>query len=106
MPNVRFRGALAEHSKIPIQMVPAEDESVGAGRDGGPIAPRAGESYQDVFENEFILGTPSQVADQIAELRDLGVRNLMLQNSFGGMSFDKVRRMLTQFGEEVIPLFS
>ena len=72
----------------------------------GARVPRAGESYQDVFENEFILGTPSQVADQIAELRDLGVRNLMLQNSFGGMSFDKVRRMLTQFGEEVIPLFS
>ena len=72
----------------------------------GPLAPRAGESDEDVFDNEFILGTPSQVADQIAELRDLGVRNLMLQNSFGGMSFDKVRQTLTQFGEEVIPLFS
>ncbi len=72
----------------------------------GVRAPRTSESYQDVFENEFIPGTPSQVSDQIAELHDLGVRNLMLQNSFGGMSFDSVRRMLTQFGEEVIPLFS
>ena len=72
----------------------------------GAPAPAVRESDKDVFDNEFILGTPSQVADQIAELRDLGVRNLMLQNSFGGMSFDQVRRTLTRFGEEVIPLFS
>ena len=75
------------------------------GPEAGARARVARESDDAVFDNEFILGTPSQVADQIAELRDLGVRNLMLQNSFGGASFDQVRRTLTQFGEEVIPLF-
>ena len=67
-------------------------------------APTAADAER--FDNQFILGTSSQVADQIAELRDLGVRSLMLENSFGEMSFEQVSRTLTRFGENVIPLFT
>ena len=63
------------------------------------------DGYEEKFERLFILGTPSQVAEEVAEIRDAGVRNLMLENSFGGMTFDQVRRTLTRFGEEVAPLF-
>ena len=31
------------------------------------------------FDVSFLVGTPSQVAEQVAEMRDLGVRNLMLK---------------------------
>ena len=74
--------------------------------ENGGHAPAAGESYEERFDSQFILGTPSQVADQVAALRDAGVRNLMLENSFGSMPFDQVRRTLTRFGEEVAPLFA
>ena len=63
------------------------------------------DGYEEKFERLFILGTPSQVAEEVAAVRDAGVRNLMLENSFGGMTFDQVRRTLTRFGEEVAPLF-
>ncbi len=52
------------------------------------------------------MGTPSQVADQVAELRDLGVRNLMLKVNVGEMEPDHVAKSIRLFGEKVIPLFN
>ena len=68
-----------------------------------PNAPvPAGES----FEHSFIIGTPSQVADQVAEMRDTGVRNLMLKLNTGEMDTHKVQKSMSLFGEKVMPLFS
>lgn len=64
--------------------------------------PRAGDS----FEHSFIAGTPSEVADQIAEFRDIGVRNLMLKLNTGEMDTHKVQKSMKLFGEKVMPLFS
>ena len=60
----------------------------------------------EVLENAFILGTPSQVADQVAEMRDVGVRNLMLKLNTGEMDTRQVRKSMRLFGEKVMPLFA
>ena len=57
------------------------------------------------FGVSFIVGTPSQVADQVAEMRDLGVRNLMLKLNTGEMDRFDVHRSIKLFGERVMPLF-
>ena len=60
----------------------------------------------EVLEQAFILGTPSQVADQVAEMRDVGVRNLMLKLNTGEMDTRQVRKSMRLFGEKVMPLFA
>ena len=57
------------------------------------------------FDASFILGTPGQVVDQVAELRDLGVRNLMLKLNTGEMAPSQVQRSMGLFAEKVLPLF-
>ena len=57
------------------------------------------------FEKACIVGTPSQVAEQVAELRDLGVRNLMMKLNIGEMDSEAVRRSIELFGREVMPHF-
>ena len=57
------------------------------------------------FDQATIIGTPSQVADQVAELRDLGVRNLMLKINVGEMDTDAVQKAIKLFGESVMPKF-
>ena len=59
----------------------------------------------EVLEQAFILGTPSQVADQVAEMRDIGVRNLMFKLNTGEMNTTQVRKSMRLFGEKVMPLF-
>ena len=60
----------------------------------------------EIFEHSFIAGTPSQVADQVAEMRDIGVRNLMLKLNTGEMDTHKVQKSMRLFGEKVLPLFT
>ena len=60
----------------------------------------------EVLEHAFILGTPSQVADQVAAMRDIGVRNLMLKLNTGEMDTRQVRNSMKLFGERVMPLFA
>ena len=59
----------------------------------------------EVLEQAFILGTPSQVADQVAEMRDVGVRNLMLKLNTGEMDTHQVRKSMRLFADKVMPLF-
>ena len=63
--------------------------------------PSAGEDLHQTF----IVGTPDQAAERIAELRDIGVRNLMLKLNTGEMPPEKVRASMRLFGEKVLPLF-
>ena len=60
----------------------------------------------EVLDQAFILGTPSQVADQVAEMRDTGVRNLMLKLNTGEMDTQQVRKSMQLFGDKVMPLFA
>ena len=57
------------------------------------------------LDQSFLMGTPQQVADQIAALRDLGVRNLMLKLNTGEMAPEHVHASLRLFGEKVLPQF-
>lgn len=66
---------------------------------GRPVP--AGES----LEHSFILGTPAQVAEQVAAMRDAGVRNLMLKLNTGEMDTHKVQKSMRLFGEKVMPHF-
>ena len=62
----------------------------------------AGES----LEHSFIMGTPSQVAEQVAAMRDIGVRNLMLKLNVGEMDTGKVQKSMRLLGEKVMPNFA
>ena len=71
-----------------------------------PRDPSAPVPAGEIFEHSFIVGTPSQVADQVAEMRDIGVRNLMLKLNTGEMDTHKVQKSMRLFGEKVMPLFA
>jgi alkanesulfonate monooxygenase SsuD/methylene tetrahydromethanopterin reductase-like flavin-dependent oxidoreductase (luciferase family) len=58
------------------------------------------------FEKACIVGTPDQVAEQIAALRDLGVRNLMMKLNVGEMDTHAVQRSIKLFGQHVMPRFA
>ena len=57
------------------------------------------------FDRACIVGTPDQVAEQIAALRDLGVRNLMMKLNVGEMDTEAVQRSIKMFGSDVMPKF-
>lgn len=72
---------------------------------GGP--PQQGSGTSSASENldmSFVMGTPSQVADQLASFQDAGVRNLMLKFNTGQMDTHRVRASMKLFGEKVLPL--
>ena len=58
------------------------------------------------FEKACIVGTPNQVAEQIAQLRDMGVRNLMMKLNIGEMDTNAVRKSIELFGTQVMPKFA
>ena len=59
----------------------------------------------EVMEHAFLAGSPKTVAEQIAGLRDVGVRNLLLNINVGQMAQHRVESSLRLFGEKVLPLF-
>ena len=74
----------------------------------GGVAPRPpGQAPPDseVLEHAFLAGTPRRVAEQIAELKDAGVRNLLLNANVGQTPSELVERSLRLFGEKVLPKF-
>ena len=60
----------------------------------------------EVMEHAFLAGTPETVAEKIVELREAGVRNLMLNFNVGQIPNHQVERSLRVFGEKVLPKFS
>ena len=58
-----------------------------------------------VPEIAFLAGTPKRVAEQIAELKDAGARNLLLNMNVGQIPSKQVERSMRTFGEKVLPLF-
>ena len=56
----------------------------------------------DAAEN--IIGSAQRVAEQLVQMRESGIRNLMLTNR-GLMSKEKTAKSLKLFSEQVMPLF-
>lgn len=52
-----------------------------------------------------LYGSPRRVREQVAELRDAGVRHLLCQTGFGAMDHDRQLRSMRRFGQEVMPAF-
>ena len=52
-----------------------------------------------------LFGSPARVREQVAELRDAGVRHLLCQTGFGAMSHEQNLASMRRFGEQVMPAF-
>ena len=61
-----------------------------------PFALRTGSLY----------GSPRRVREQVAELRDVGVRHLLCQTAFGAMDHERTIASMRRFGEQVMPAFT
>jgi alkanesulfonate monooxygenase SsuD/methylene tetrahydromethanopterin reductase-like flavin-dependent oxidoreductase (luciferase family) len=58
-----------------------------------------------VLATGSLFGSPARVRDQVAELRDVGVRHLLCQTGFGDMSHEQNLASMSRLGEHVIPAF-
>ena len=71
-----------------------------------PRQPGQTPTAAEVVEHAFLAGSPQRVAEQIAELREAGVRNLLLNVNVGQIEPEKVERSMRLFGDKVLPLVS
>jgi alkanesulfonate monooxygenase SsuD/methylene tetrahydromethanopterin reductase-like flavin-dependent oxidoreductase (luciferase family) len=58
-----------------------------------------------VLATGSIFGSAARVREQVAELRDVGVRHLLCQTGFGDMSHEQNVLSMRRFGEQVMPAF-
>lgn len=63
------------------------------------------EALPFILATGSIFGSSKRVREQVAELRDAGVRHLLCQTGFGDMSHDQTMASMRRFGEEVMPRF-
>lgn len=63
------------------------------------------EALPFILSTGSIFGSPKRVREQVAELRDVGVRHLLCQTGFGDMSHEQNMASMRRFGEEVMPAF-
>ena len=63
------------------------------------------EALPFILATGSIFGSPKRVREQVAELRDVGVRHLLCQTGFGDMSHAQNMASMRRFGEEVMPAF-
>ena len=68
-----------------------------------PPAPGTPPPDSEVVEHAFLAGTPNTVAGKLEELRDIGVRNVLLNPNVGEIAPEKVEKSLKMFGESVMP---
>ena len=59
----------------------------------------------EAVEQAFLAGTPRRVAEQMAELKDIGARNVMLNVNVGQIDAQHVERTVKLFSEQVMPKF-
>ena len=63
-------------------------------------------SFEEIYEDLGIFGTPDQVAEKIRWMRDEGgVDNVMNFMWFGGIDHEKATRNVELFAREVMPQF-
>jgi alkanesulfonate monooxygenase SsuD/methylene tetrahydromethanopterin reductase-like flavin-dependent oxidoreductase (luciferase family) len=70
-----------------------------------PRKPGTPPSPNEMVEHAFLAGTPKRVAEQIAALREVGVRNLLLNVNVGQIPPEQVEHSMQLFGEKVLPMF-
>lgn len=73
----------------------------------GGAPPQQGSGTSSSSENlrmSFIMGTPSQVADELASFQDAGIPNMMLKFNTGEMPTQQAQASMKLFGEKVLPL--
>ncbi len=58
------------------------------------------------LETGSIYGSPVKVSEQVAELRDAGVRHLLCQTGFGDMDHSQNLASMRRFGAGVMPAFT
>jgi alkanesulfonate monooxygenase SsuD/methylene tetrahydromethanopterin reductase-like flavin-dependent oxidoreductase (luciferase family) len=63
------------------------------------------EAVAEALQNGALYGSPKRVREQVAELRDVGVRHLLCQTGFGAMSHEQNIASMRRFGEQVMPAF-
>jgi alkanesulfonate monooxygenase SsuD/methylene tetrahydromethanopterin reductase-like flavin-dependent oxidoreductase (luciferase family) len=63
------------------------------------------EALPFVLSTGSIYGSPRRVREQVAALRDAGVRHLLCQTGFGDMDHARNVASMRRFGEEVMPAF-
>ena len=68
-----------------------------------PRPPGRPPTAAEMVEHAFLLGSPERIVDQIAELREAGVRNLLLNVNVGQIPHEQVVRSMRLFGDKVLP---
>ena len=63
------------------------------------------EALKFVLATGTLFGSAARVREQVAELRDVGVRHLLCQTGFGDMSHEQNLLSMRRFGEQVMPAF-
>jgi len=63
------------------------------------------EALAYVLATGSLFGSPARVREQVAELRDVGVRHLLCQTGFGDMSHEQNLLSMRRFGDQVMPSF-
>jgi alkanesulfonate monooxygenase SsuD/methylene tetrahydromethanopterin reductase-like flavin-dependent oxidoreductase (luciferase family) len=64
-----------------------------------------GEALEFILATGSLFGSPARVRDQVAALRDVGVRHLLCQTGFGDMNHEQNLLSMRRFGEQVMPTF-
>jgi len=71
---------------------------------GGQHTPTAAAQTGIDVEEQFILGSPDEVVDQLGRLRDeLGMTHFMFKSHWQGLPHADAMRQLERFGTEVLP---
>ena len=63
------------------------------------------EGIRFALQSGTLIGSAREVADQVAELREAGVRHLLCQMSFGYLGHERITASMRRFGEDVMPKF-
>jgi alkanesulfonate monooxygenase SsuD/methylene tetrahydromethanopterin reductase-like flavin-dependent oxidoreductase (luciferase family) len=59
--------------------------------------------WEDLVEECLLVGSPATVRRKVAELREIGVGELLCWMNFGGITPQQTRRSMQLFAEEVLP---
>lgn len=62
-------------------------------------------TWEQLVAETLAVGSPDTVADKIAQMRDLGVGEVLCWMNFGGLPQAQVRRSMELFAREVLPHF-
>ena len=57
------------------------------------------------LQSGTLLGSPRDVTEQVAALREAGVGHLLCQMSFGYLDHERIMASMRRFGDEVMPNF-